>query len=42
MVEKLVDLVKGVGAVLGERKRLEQVEKKFIKALNRALGRIGY
>ena len=40
--KKLENLVKSVGAVLGERKRLERVEKGLVTTLNKALGKIGY
>ncbi len=39
---RLEDMVKSVGAVLGERKRLERVEKKLVTTLNKALAKIGY
>ncbi len=39
---RLEDMVKSVGAVLGERKRLERVEKKLVRTLNKALSKIGY
>lgn len=42
MAERLDNLVKNVRVVLGERKRLERVEKKVVGALNKALGKIGY
>jgi len=40
--QRLEDMVKSVGAVLGERKRLERVEKKLVTTLNKALAKIGY
>lgn len=40
--QRLEDMVKSVTAVLGERKRLERVEKKLVATLNRALAKIGY
>lgn len=40
--QRLEDMVKSVGAVLGERKRLERVEKKLVSTLNKALAKIGY
>lgn len=42
MAKKLENLAKHVRAVLGERKRLQQVEKKLVSTLNKALGTIGY
>ncbi|MEE9124882.1 MAG: hypothetical protein V3U14_10395 [candidate division NC10 bacterium] len=42
MAKKLENLAKHVRAVLGERKRLEQIEKKLVSTLNKALGTIGY
>lgn len=42
MAQRLEDLIKGVGSVLGERKKLEQVEKRLVKTLNKVLNKIGY
>ncbi len=42
MAEKLSELVRAVERILPERRRLAQAERKVVKALNRALGRIGY
>ena len=42
MAERLGEMMKGVEAVLGERKKLEKVEKKIIRSLNRVLGKLGY
>jgi len=42
VAEKLGELVKGVEAVLGERKKLERAEKKIIRSLNKVLGKLGY
>ncbi len=42
MAQKLEDLIKGVSSVLGERKKLQQVEKRLVKTLNKALNKIGY
>jgi hypothetical protein len=39
---RLESLVKSVGVVLGERKRLARIEKRLVKALNNALGKMGY
>jgi len=42
MAKRLVDLVRSVDTVLGERKRLAKQEKRLVGALNRALGKMGY
>ena len=42
MPKQLERMAKHLGVVLGERKRLEKVEKKLVTTLNRALGTIGY
>ncbi len=42
MAGRLGDLGKAVGGLVGGRKKLVQAERKVVKALNRALGRIGY
>ncbi len=42
MAKRVADLGKAVEGVLGGRKKLVQAERKVVRALNRALGRIGY
>ena len=42
MAQKLTELVRAVERILPERQKLAQAERKVVKALNRALGRIGY
>lgn len=42
MAKRLVDLVRSVDTVLEERKRLTKREGLLVRALNRALGRMGY
>jgi len=42
MAKRLVDLVRSVDTVLGERKRLAKQEKRLVGALNRALAKMGY
>ncbi len=42
MAKRLADLGKTVEDVLGGREKLVQAERRVVKALNRALGRIGY
>ena len=42
MAKRLVELVRSVDTVLDERKRLAQREKRLVRALNRALGKLGY
>ena len=42
MAKRVADLGKALEGVLGGRKKLVQAERKVVKALNRALGRIGY
>jgi len=42
MARRLVDLVRSVDTVLGDRKRLAKQEKRLVGALNRALGKMGY
>ncbi len=42
MAGRLGDLGKAVGGLVGGRKKLVQAERKVVRALNRALGRIGY
>ncbi len=42
MAQKLTELVRALGGILTERKKLERAKQKTIGALNRALGRIGY
>jgi hypothetical protein len=42
VAERLENLVKRVGVVIGERRRLALAEKRLITALNRALRRMGY
>lgn len=42
MAKRLVDLVRSMDTVLGERKRLIKQEKRLVGALNRALGKMGY
>ncbi len=42
MAKRVADLGKAIEGVLGGREKLAQAERKVVKALNRALGRIGY
>ncbi len=42
MAKRLVDLMRSVDTVLEERKRLVQREEQLVRALNRALGKMGY
>ena len=42
MAKRLDDLGKALQGVLGGRKKLVQAERKVVRALNRALDRIGY
>ncbi len=42
MAKRLVDLMRSVDTVLGVRKQLAQREKRLVRALNRALGKMGY
>lgn len=42
MAKRLVDLMRSVDTVLDERKRLAKREKQIVRALNRALGKMGY
>ncbi len=42
MARRVADLGKALEGVLGGRKKLVQAERNVVKALNRALGRIGY
>ena len=42
MAKRLVELVRSVDTVLDDRKRLAQREKRLVRALNRALGKMGY
>lgn len=42
MAKRLVDLMRSVDTVLDERKRLAQREKQLVRALNRALRKMGY
>ncbi len=42
MAKRVADLGKAVGGLVGGRKKLAQAERKVVRALNRALGRIGY
>ena len=42
MAQRLEDMLKSVRGVLGERKRLERMEKKLVSTLNKALAKIGY
>ena len=42
MAKRLVDLMRSVDTVLGERKRLVQREGQLVRALNRALAKMGY
>jgi hypothetical protein len=42
MAKRVADLGKAVEGLVGGRKKLVQTERKVVKALNRALGRIGY
>lgn len=42
MPKRVADLGKAVEGLIGGRQKLVQTERKVVKALNRALGRIGY
>jgi hypothetical protein len=42
MAKRLVDLVRSVDTVLEERKRLSKREGLLVRALNRALAKMGY
>ena len=42
MAKRVAELGKAIEGVLGGRKKLAQAERKVVRALNRALGRIGY
>ncbi len=42
MAKRVADLGKAVEGLVGGRKKLVQAERRVVKALNRALGRIGY
>ena len=42
MARRVADLGKAVERLIGGRKKLTQAERKVVKALNRALARIGY
>lgn len=42
MAKRLVDIMRSVDIVLQERKRLAQREEQLVRALNRALGKMGY
>ncbi|MEE9123023.1 MAG: hypothetical protein V3U14_00820 [candidate division NC10 bacterium] len=42
MAKRVADLGKAVQGLVGGRKKLAQAERTVVKALNRALGRIGY
>ncbi len=42
MAKRLVDLMRSVDTVLKERKQLVQREGQLVRALNRALGKMGY
>jgi len=42
MAKRLVDLIRSVDTVLDERRRLAQREKRLVRALNRALAKMGY
>ncbi len=42
MARRVADLGKAIEGVLGGRTKLAQAERKVVRALNRALGRIGY
>ncbi|MFQ5960783.1 MAG: hypothetical protein ACE5MG_05260 [Candidatus Methylomirabilales bacterium] len=42
MPKKLERMAKHLGVVLGERKKLERVERKLVGTLNTALRKIGY
>ncbi len=42
MAKRVADLGKAIEGVLGGREKLAQAERNVVKALNRALGRIGY
>lgn len=42
MAKRLVDLMRSVDTLLEERKRLVQQERQLVRALNRALGKMGY
>ncbi len=42
MAKRVAELGKAIEGVLGGRKKLVQAERKVVRALNRALGRIGY
>lgn len=42
VAKRLESLAKSIGIVMGERKKLERIEKRLASALNKALGRLGY
>ncbi len=42
MARRVADLGKAVEGLVGGRRKLAQAERKVLKTLNRALGRIGY
>jgi len=42
MAKRAADLGKAVEGLIGGREKLAQAERTVVKALNRALGRIGY
>jgi len=42
MAKRVADLGKAVQGLVGGRRKLAQAERTVVKALNRALGRIGY
>ncbi len=42
MAKRVADLGKAIEGVLGGRGKLVQAERRVVRGLNRALGRIGY